>query len=287
MMVNRVVYSLAACACAAVTLLAQPATNILFLPPDVADATFDVVSIKESHSTDPRTLMAGAVRGIYRATNATAIHLILAAYPLQASRVLGMPSWAASRRYDVVATIPAGSPRRDRQMAMVRHALAERFKLRAHAELREMPVYALVSMRGIPAPIKRAAIDCAAVALGRGGSAVAPAFEPGQRPPCGMIMTPGTLSARGQSLESFATTISPYLGRPVVDRTGLTGSYDFDLAWMPDPVGGAPAVDAPASDPNSTSLFTALQEQLQLKLESTRAPVEVLVVDSIEPPAEN
>ena len=104
---------------------------------------------------------------------------------------------------------------------------------------------------------------------------------------------PGRLIFAGQPLSQFATMVANQVGRPVVDKTGLTGGYDFELSFMPEgrgaPIGPLPpgAPELPPIDPNAPSLFTAVQEQLGLKLESARGPVEVIVIDSVQPPVED
>jgi uncharacterized protein (TIGR03435 family) len=110
-----------------------------------------------------------------------------------------------------------------------------------------------------------------------------------------MMMTPGRLQMGGQPLSAFVAALSNQLGRPVLDETGLSGAYDLTLSYMPDaggrglPAGAPPpgAPDLPPIDPNAPSLPTALQEQLGLKLEAAKGPVEMIVIDSIEPPTED
>jgi uncharacterized protein (TIGR03435 family) len=110
-----------------------------------------------------------------------------------------------------------------------------------------------------------------------------------------MRMGKGQLSGRGVPLEFLTRTLSSQLGRPVIDRTGLKGTFDFNLEWTPDPgppttpLGGGPppGADGPPPDPNGPSIFTVLQEQLGLRLESQKGPVEVLVIDRAEKPSEN
>jgi uncharacterized protein (TIGR03435 family) len=101
-----------------------------------------------------------------------------------------------------------------------------------------------------------------------------------------MMGAPGRIRFGGYPLSLFANGISNRVGRAVVDRTGLTGNWDFDLTFAPEPpIGGLPpGVDPPPVDPNAPDLFTALREQLGLKLESAKGPVEVLVIDKVEPP---
>ena len=104
--------------------------------------------------------------------------------------------------------------------------------------------------------------------------------------PCGMMrFGPGLLSGGGTLINDFATSLTPFAGRIVIDRTGLTGAYQVDLKWTPEQLPQSPAPPgAPPVDPNGPSLFTALQEQMGLKLDSTRAPVDVVVVDHVEQP---
>jgi uncharacterized protein (TIGR03435 family) len=110
-----------------------------------------------------------------------------------------------------------------------------------------------------------------------------------------MMMTPGRFQMGGQALSTFATALANQLGRPVLDKTGLSGAYDLTLSYMPDsggrglppgvPPPGAPEI--PPIDPNAPALPTALQEQLGLKLEAAKGPVEIIVIDGIEPPTED
>ena len=109
-----------------------------------------------------------------------------------------------------------------------------------------------------------------------------------------MMMAPGRIIVGGQPIANIGTGLANQVGRPVIDKTGLTGNYDFELSFMPEGRGGGPVgplppgvPDLPAIDPNAPSLFTALQEQLGLKLESGRGPVEVVVIDSAQQPTED
>ncbi len=197
---------------------------------------------------------------------------------------------------------------------MLRALLADRFRLTTHKETRELPIFALTFARNdrtLGPQLRRSATDCAALAAARGrrgsggqgaaggpdGRGVAPAvpmpLAPGERPSCGMRIGPGTIVAGGNQLSQFASVLSTWVNRIVVDRTGLTGGYDIDLQWTPDQMpfgfgGDRPAGAVPApSDPNRPSIFTALQEQLGLKLDSQKGPVEVLVIDHVEPPTED
>jgi uncharacterized protein (TIGR03435 family) len=171
---------------------------------------------------------------------------------------------------------------------MLQRLAAERFKLAAHWESREMPVYVLVKARADgrlgPGLTPTSAEECAAAAR----TGPPPPFEPGKPqppPPCGAIQFgPGQLVARGAPLEWLSsvlvtTPVVTGVDRPVINRTGIEGNYGFTLKFSPP--------QAANPDPDRPQLFTALEEQLGLKLESTRAPVDVLVIDRAEKPAAN
>ena len=181
---------------------------------------------------------------------------------------------------------------------MLRALLAERFKLVVHMETKEMPVYALVLARpdGKLGPkIDVSTVDCAAMmaARGRGAGGPPPAPPaPGERPPCGVFMGPGNIAAGSVGMSQLAQVLSPRVNRIIVDKTELKGQYGFTLDFTPDQMPNLPpgvtappgAPPLPPIDPNGPSLFTALQEQLGLKLDSQRGQVEMLVIDSIEQP---
>ena len=177
---------------------------------------------------------------------------------------------------------------------MMRALLVERFKLAVHRETRQIPVYALVVARrdGRLGPeLRRSDVDCAAsAAAARRG--VAPSSNPPamrEETHCAMAVGAGNLILGGRSVFQLANTLSNLVGRPVVDRTGLTGVFDITLTWTPDqvPQGPSTALEPPAVDPNGPSIFTALQEQLGLKLDSQKGPVDVLVIDRAEHPVED
>jgi len=273
-----------------------------------ANAVFEVASVKANKSVDNRIGIGFAPGGRFRATNVPLRELIAAAYgtpqPLPAFQISGGPKWIESERFDVVGKAPGdpqpgpdGPPRE--MFTMLRNLLAERFQLVVHREAKEMPVYALVLARNdgkLGTQLRPAATDCAALMAAvraRGGPPAPPA--PGERMPCGMRMFPGNLSGGSSSMTQLSNVLARFVSRTVIDRTGLTGNYDIDLQWTPDQLPqalargevppGAPAM--PAIDPNGPSIFTAVQEQLGLKLESTKAPVDVLVIDRVEQPTED
>jgi uncharacterized protein (TIGR03435 family) len=181
---------------------------------------------------------------------------------------------------------------------MLRTLLVERFKLAVHHETRELPVYALVFARSdgkLGSQLHPASVDCEALrATGRDRGAPPPFPQPGERPTCGMRLGPGQMAGGGYPLSQLATTLSSFVQRVVVDRTGLAGNFDFDLTWSPDqfqgggPLGPLPGSERPVgSDSSAPSIFTALEEQLGLKLASQKGPVDVLVIDRVERPTED
>ena len=257
---------------------------------------FDTTSVKRNQSGGGGMRM-GFTPGGVSAVNVPAWQLIREAFGLQEQQIAGGPEWLKVDRFDIEARFdPSPLPGMDRTarlQAMLQNLLAERFQLRTRTEAREMPIYALMLARedGRLGPqIKPAAVDCAALqaAVGRGGPPPAPAGD--GRPACGGRGGFGRMTVGGVPMAQFARQLSPLTGRIVVDRTGLMGGFDFDLNWTPTPdqiPPGAPPDIARTADPDGPSLFTALREQLGLKLESTRAPVDVLVIDAIQPPTEN
>jgi uncharacterized protein (TIGR03435 family) len=264
---------------------------------------FEVASVKPNVSQD-RIVQIGQTGTRFTARGVTLALLIRTAYGVQEFQVIGAPPWADSDRFDVVATMPdvsgapavaSGGP--SRQSLMLRALLEERFGLAAHTEKREMPVYAIVVARkdGQLGPsLVRSTVDCAALAASRGRGAASPPLPTGQLAPCSSSVGPGAIIARSQTMAQLAAALSRLtntgssLGRLIVDRTGLDGSFDVDLRFTPERVPdfgpGGPPPGVPAIDPNAASIFAAMQEQLGLKLEAQRAPVDVVVIDRVEKP---
>ena len=258
---------------------------------------FEVASVKPNRSGDVGGSLRRQPGGRVDAVNMPLRQLILFAYQLQAFRLVGAPGWVASDRFDIVAkldgdpppSLPGAGP--DALALAMRTLLAERFKFVAHRETRDMDTYSLVMARpgGSPASgLRRSTQDCAAFARGGPPPPIVPG---GALPPvrCGIRQNAGRIEVGGMPLSQFATVLAgqAQVGRVVVDRTDLAGTWDFELtfAWVP-PTGQLPpsAGLSPAFDPDATSIFTSLEEQLGLKLESTRGPVDVLVIDSVERP---
>ena len=299
---------------ATATLAAQQASPA---PAGAPLPKFEVTSVKRNTSGEGFTTlrMAPPLPGY---TNAPVRQVIVRAYGVQPYQVVGGPSWLTDR-FDITGKAPDDSTPAQMNL-MFQSLLADRFKLRVHREARQSDVYRLVRARPdgrLGDALKPAAVDCSAMGRGRpggpgpgpGGPAGVPVpgprgagaqAAPGGGPGgpgggCMMMMAPGRLQMGGQPISAFANTLSNQIGRPVLDETGLSGAYDLTLSYMPDSGGrglppGVPppgAPDIPPIDPNAPALPTALQEQLGLKLESAKGPVEMIVIDSIEPPAED
>jgi uncharacterized protein (TIGR03435 family) len=292
---------------AALALGAQVAIGTLTLRAQTPAAApkFEVASVKINKSGETSVRIGMQPGGRFTATNVSLRALIRFAYQLQDFQIVGGPDWVASDRmasdrYDIVAKaendVPPGPPGTVGPMQlMTRSLLEERFKLAVHQESRELPIYALVVARSdgkLGAKLSPSTVDCQAMmkeALGRGGPPAPPPQVNG-RPVCGMRSGAGQMVGGGFPLSQLAASLSGMVQRVVIDRTGLKGNYDLELTYTPDqmpqgtPPPGAPA---PAIDPGGPSIFTALQEQLGLKLESQRGPVDVLVIDRAERPTEN
>jgi uncharacterized protein (TIGR03435 family) len=271
---------------------------------------FEVASIKPNNSGDGR-VFAQTQPGRMSMTNVTLKLLIRQAYQLQDFQITGGPGWMTSDHFDVIAKMPEGFQPTPGPPApgagpgplqlMLRALLADRFKLTVHNETKESPIYALIVARSdgrLGPQLKKSETDCAAMfaaGRGRGRGPMPPPGppQPGESIPCGMRIGPGNLVMGGSPLSQFANSLGMFSGRIVLDRTGLTGNYDINLTWTPDQMprpagdGPPPQINGVAVDPNGPSLFTAVQEQLGLKLDSQRGPVEVLVIDRAEKPVEN
>ena len=248
-------------------ILAQPA---------MIRPTFEAFEVATIKPTDPdykggRFITMQSTH-VFAAKNYTVKALVVAAYNLNPRAVSGGPAWFDSDRYDIVAKAPNEvRPNLDEQMSMLRKLLAERFGLSIHREQKELSIYALtVAKNGPKLKASTEPPDAPAALVNR--------IFPGR----------ALLPARNATMEQFASMMQrAVLDRPVVDRTGLSGKYDFDLEWMPDEVqfGG----QVPAGTPEAQQrpdLFAAIQ-QLGLRLDATKGPVEVLVINQVQRPTAN
>jgi uncharacterized protein (TIGR03435 family) len=237
-----------------------------------APAVFEVATIKPSNPDRPGKVMTIKGRQVIT-INTTLSDLIVFAYGIHAKQIVGGPSWMASDKYDVTGQPEGQGMPNERQLrAMLQKLIEERFQLRTHRESRELPAYVLVVASGGPKLTRNDSNPDGLPGLFFRGLGVLPATN----------ATMGDLAGVMQLA---------VLDRPVVDKTGLQGRFDFTLTWTPDETQFASMgvrVPPASTDPNAPPvLFTAIQEQLGLKLESQRAPVDVLVVDKVERPTEN
>ena len=251
--------------------------------------SFEVAAIKPSNSsTSGGSIMSSSDR--LTIENQTIKSLIKYAYKINSEdQVTGEPGWISSAKYNIEAkkaeSLAAAlqklppDQREEQNRLMVQSLLADRFKLKVHHETKELPVYALVVAKNGPKLIP---------------ATVTPPTSAGSHTLSGIrISRNGQLTGMAASPSQLAAILERQseIGRLVIDKTGLAGKYDFTLQWTPasgsDPLFQGTESAESSSNSSGPSLFTALQEQLGLKLESTKGPVEVLVVDHIEPPSEN
>jgi len=241
-----------------------------------ANLVFDVATIKPSDPATPgQSILVG--RGgsnLFTTTNTTLNDLITFAYDIHLRQVTGGPSWLQSDRFDITAKPePQGIPNATQLRTMLRKLLADRFGLAFHTEKREMPAYVITVGKDGPKLTKN---ESGGLLPGFGGRG------------------PGAIGVRNSTMADFAGFLQArMLDRPVVDQTGITGRFDFTLEWRPDvaqlgaPGGGGPAPQLPPEVEARPDLFTAIQEQIGLKLESSKAPVDTYVVDKVQKPSDN
>jgi len=245
---------------------------------------FDAVSVKGNTTGETRTRFENPP-GRFTAVNVPLRFLIRQAYRVPESRIFGGPSWIAVDRFDIAATAPPQTTS-DQNRQMLRALLADRFALITHTETRELPTYVLRVVRGerLGPGLRRSDTDC----TGQGSRML------NGRVQCGILVSqaPGSASLRGggTSIADIARMLGDFLDRPLVDETGLAGVFDFELQFTADrsavPGAVVPGGLAASSSPDEVpSIFTALQEQLGLKLEPSPGLVDVLVVDRAERPA--
>jgi uncharacterized protein (TIGR03435 family) len=282
-------------ACAACLLIV---TGIVLAQPPQTPA-FEVASVKTTRShTDARGVRVQP--GRLTIDGLTAREIVAFAYdipnPLRLSKIAGGPNWLDSDRFSIVAKAD-GNASADRVRLMLRALLVDRFHMLARTTTLERPIYALILARSDgslgPRLHRTTDIDCVQYWAARGGALPPLPRDPKDVPTCVIRSEPGLIVARARTMPDLVTVAFPRVveDRIVVDRTGLKGSYDVLLEWTPERKPFASAADLPPGlpvpAPPSTfgpSIFAAIQEQLGLKLQSARAPVEVLLIDRIERP---
>ena len=247
-----------------------------------------VASVKLNASGSESSFTRRLPGGMFLASNMRLHDMIAFAHALQPFQVEGGPDWIRELRFDItikteenVGPVAIGPTQIGLQLG--RAVLAERFSFRAHRETRERPVFALVRARedgALGSRLRQSKTDCAALARDAGASGAPwPPRSAEGRMLCGLQTQGNTLTAGGYPMSEFERFLTGQTQRTVIDRTGLAGAWDFELTFAP------PDVTAEAAaERNLPSLFTALQEQLGLRLDATRGPAEVLVIDRVERP---
>jgi uncharacterized protein (TIGR03435 family) len=271
------------------TRLASTLTLLLFVLPALAQeptaATvpnpppYDIISI-HPHSAMDDNISFMSRPGNFAATNCTLKELVSNAYGVREDLITGLPSWADTAHFDVTAKVSDFDPAafknltREQRESMLRPMLTDRFHVKAHTEIKTLSVFNLVLTkdgpkfkRNPPPPVDPD--NPTKEQKGRGNT----------------MINNNNLTATAIPLSSFAETLAGQLNHTVIDKTGLVGDYDFKLKWTPEDQSNNTADNGTTDRP--PDLFTALQEQLGLKLEATKGPVTTLVVDHAEQPTPN
>jgi len=293
--------------------LAVATAAAVALPVAAQSDAFEVASVKPSNPNPSNPLAAVPMvlpaLGRLTAQNVTLRMLVMAAYSKQPFEIVGGPPWQTADKFDINAKAENPTLTTDQMLGLLKTLLADRFKLKVHTETREVPIYALMASRAdgkLGAKLKPSTDSCPDLkvqqqqqleAIAKGGiSALAASLgKPGEARPCSIAplqqQTPGSIGMKfsGQAMSTLALLLTQLTGRPVVDRTGLTGGYDFDLTIdiqtllrVYQEIGIS--LPIPPNLPEGPSLTTQLQEDLGLKLDSQRGPGDVLVIDSAEKP---
>lgn len=268
-------------------MLRRASLGLFLMCPGFAQLTFEVASIKPSNPDTQGGFIQFMPGGGLKMTNIPLRAMITFAYDVRDFQVSGGAGWVGTERFDVIArpdrttvdgpvdfanmTDGQRKTMRDQIAERLRALLGDRFQLTVHKETKEQPIYALV--------------------LAKNGSKLQDTKETGTQQR--MMTNRGRSEGHAIPVGMLVQTLSGLLGRPVVDKTGLTGKYDFVLEWTPDvgqdarAQGFGDGITTPAPAPGGPTIFTALQEQLGLKLESQKGPVENIVIDRAEKPSEN
>jgi len=261
---------------------------------------FEVATVKATKDDDGSTMIRFTPDGI--SIHGVPLKMLLReSFGVEDDRILGEPSWVKNR-YDLEAKVDADDAPKlkdlkfDQRRAMMLPLLQDRFNLKYHHETRDLPIYSLVVAKG-GVKMKPSAPDPPKSDDAKPDAPPKPDSAGPNGPPRfrhGLMMNGrGHLESTGTNMEMLTHVLASQLGRTVEDKTGLTGEYDFTLQWTPDDVGTPMGGDAGpgkgdvSPDAGGPTLFTALEEQLGLKLESTKTTVDVIVIDRIEPPSEN
>jgi uncharacterized protein (TIGR03435 family) len=247
----------------------QPPPPPRMMPAD-ADPAFEVATVKRSN---PDQQLGGfRMQGRqFTAINMSVSNLIVFAYGINPRQLLGAPDWIEKERYDVLGKPDVEGQPNNRQMrALIQKLLADRFSQKFHREKKELSVYLIV--------------------VGKTGAKLTTAAGDPKADPVMFFYGPVKFVAKNATLADFAGFLQGgVIDRPILDRTGLAGRYDFGLLWRPEiPLGGPANNPPPPSDSDGLpDVLTAIQQQLGLRLEATKTPTEVIVIDHLEKPSEN
>jgi len=284
-----IAFTIAAFLCATATLTYTHAQLQSAAAPSPAVFEYDVASIKLNNSGSASIGSRNSPDG-YSISNVPIRALIQLAFGIQNFQIVGSPDWLDSERYDIDAKMdpPVAEAlqkltleeRKVKRQLMLQSLLKDRLNLTIHHETKQLPIYSLVISKSGPKR-QETKPDPATpgVPVRRGGPSVRTSRTGGG---------PITLTVLHCASEDLASVFVPHLGRTVVDKTSLTGIYDFILQFSPEDASAVPSGAAPATlDSMAPSIFTAVQEQLGLKLESGKGPVDVIVIDHVERPSGN
>ena len=257
----------------------QPSQTTAITAPHLV---YDVVSIRENKSASNNVSVRGGGAS-FIATNITLTNLLMNAYNIREEFMSGLPGWANSTHFDVNAKVSdpdvaaLKTLSREQRQAMIVALLSDRFHLRAHIEVKTLPVYDLVIAKGGPKLKENTGLPTPAP------DTPDPGKPPTSMKPGSIYISNSGMTAVGIPTSNIAANLAFQVERNVIDKTGLTGKYDFTLKWTPTELQGKTT----GNDDNAPDLFTALQEQLGLKLEPSKGPVDTLVIDHVEMPTEN
>jgi uncharacterized protein (TIGR03435 family) len=256
-------------------------------PAALSTPTFDVVSIKPNLSGDTASVVRPQPGGRFSMVNTPIVRLMRAAYPhLLNSQFIGLPSWVSSERYDIDARA-AGDPTAQEIESMLRSLLADRFKLVAHVEQREQDIYELTlarTDRRLGPSLRPATLDCIDLVVRPTGERTQSRGAANGAPPCGLSSDGRKLLSGGLTIAQLIRNVAPLAGRVIVDKTGLSGYWEFTLEYAAQ---DGNAVGVPESADDRPSIVTALREQLGLTLNPQRSAVDILIIDRIERPMPN
>jgi uncharacterized protein (TIGR03435 family) len=239
-----------------------------------AQRAFEVASIKPNTSGDRFESVSPVAGGRFSVKNVTLAWLLKTAYHVEPFQVAGIPPWGNTERFDVEARAVNGDATSDQIRQMVQSLLADRFQVTLHRENREQPTYSLVVAKNGPKLAKAKSDTCSGA--------------PTMQNPCGgfRIYKRSQMWGNTVTIKQFTAELTYMMGRMVLDKTAIAGLYDIRVEWTPEHFGPEPGTEVKPDEANGT-LFTALQEQLGLRLQSERAPVETIVVDRATRPTTN